>query len=70
MSSFIHLGPAGYNFDQLSEFTKPQDLGNAEGRYIQLRIRNKRGRAVLRSVGIEATLGSKNMDVKEGKPSQ
>jgi hypothetical protein len=70
MSSFIHLGPRGVNFDQLSEAIKPIDLGKAEGRFLQIKIVNKRGRCVVRSVYVQANLAGKNMDTKEGKPSR
>lgn len=70
MSAFLHLGPLGLNPDQLSEHIEPVALGNAEGRYLQLYIENDRGRVVLKSIGIEAMLGPKNMYRKEGRPSR
>lgn len=70
MPAFVHLGPRGLNFDQLSEQIKPVPLRGAQGRYLQLRIVNTAGRASLKSVRVSATLGSKDMLAKEGKPSR
>lgn len=70
MTTFLHLGPLGLNPDQLSEHIEPVSLGNAEGRYLQLFIECDRGRAIVKSVDIDAMLGDKNLIRKEGKPSR
>lgn len=70
MSGYLHLGPLGLNPDQLSEFIQPITLGKAQGRYCQLLIENDRGRAVVKSIRIEAMSTGKSMLAKEGKRSR